>query len=311
MRARVITAATLVALAGVGCGASVPAMSDDVPPGDDQPGDPDAPIEGFPDADLGPDAMLGPWSAPVMIPTGGTDGMAEDDGAPSLADTEMMFSGKLGANPKDIYVLTRQSPADPWGPAQLATGLNTTAQEQTPRFWDDGLTAYFSSARGGGVGGDDIWMATRAGPGMPWNQPTLVADVNSDEDERTLTPCAGNRYVVISFRNGTGDFFEGRLGGGAPTLVPQFSDPDAQETGSFVSTDCLRAWFASNRDGTIDIFYGHRDNVNDPWILDGKVIELSTDQYDESDPFVIYGGHRMVFTSTADGDENDLYESTR
>ena len=30
--------------------------------------------------------------------------------------------------------------------AQLATGLNTTAQEQTPRFWDDGTTGAVRSA---------------------------------------------------------------------------------------------------------------------------------------------------------------------
>src|SRR5204863_195733 len=80
--------------------------------------------------------------------------------------------------------------------------------------------------------------------------------------------------------------------GQAPTLVAELSDPVAQETGSFVSADCLRAWFASNRDGTTDIFYAHRANPGDTWILDGKDPDLSTDTFDESDPFVSAEGRR-------------------
>jgi hypothetical protein len=245
-----------------------------------------------------------------MIPTAGTDAMGEDDGTESPLETELYFSGKLAGVNKDIYQLTRNSPSDPWGPASLVAELDTGNTEQTPRFSDDGLTLYFSTNRPGGVGNDDIWMATRDGIGQPWNPPTVVPDVNSAADERTLTPCAGNRYVVISFRGGTGDFWEGRFGQ-APTLVAELSDPGAQETGAFVSADCLRAWFASNRDGTTDIFYAHRDNPQDTWTFDGKDTDLSTDLYDESDPYVVEGGHKMVLTSTLDGDENDLYTSTR
>ena len=56
--------------------------------------------------------------------------------------------------------------------------------------------------------------------------------------------------------------------------------------------------------------HAHRDAVSDPWILDGKVVELSTDANAESDPWVSPDSHRMFFTSDADG-ENDLYVSTR
>src|SRR5436190_1984441 len=84
-----------------------------------------------------------------------------------------------------------------------------------------------------GPGNDDIWMATRDAIGAPWNSPTVVPSVNSGSDDRTLTPCAGNRYVMISFRGGTGDFYEGRFGQ-APALVAELSDPAAAETGAFV-----------------------------------------------------------------------------
>ena len=152
----------------------------------------------------------------------------------------------------------------------------------------------------------------RGAVGDPWLPPTVVPIVNSGADERTLTPCQGGRYLMISFRGagGTGDVYEGVLGGTAPALVAELSDPAAQETGSFVTDDCLQAWFASTRDGTNDIFHAHRDAVSDPWILDGKVVELSTDANAESDPWVSPDSHRMFFTSDADG-ENDLYVSPR
>jgi len=287
------------------CGARVE-VSSDAPPGQG----PDGPIgPPPPDAAPGVDAMLGAWSMVAPIPAAATPGMGEDDGAPSSTETEMVFSGKLSGVAKDIYVTTRNTVLDPWGTAAAVAELNTTATEQTPRITADGLSIYFSSARSGGPGADDIWMSTRSGPGSPWQPPTVVPIVNSAQDERTLTPCQGGRYLMISFRTGSGDVYEGVLGGAAPTLVASLSSA-ATETGTFVSADCLRAWFASTRDGTNDIFYGHRATVGDPWILDGKVTELSTDTDDESDPWVSPDGHRMVFTSNADG-ENDVYQASR
>lgn len=305
MRARGLPASACIVLASA-CGANVPSLFDGPAGGDDT----DAPPGTIDAPNATPDAMLGPWSAPQMIPTAGTPDLGEDDGTVSPLETELYFSGKLAGVNKDIYQLTRMSPADPWGPASLVAELDTGNTEQTPRFFDDGLTLYFSTSRAGGPGNDDIWIATRDAVGLPWNPPAVVPDVNSGADERTLTPCAGNRYLMISFRGGTGDVWEGRFGQ-APTLVTELSDPAAQETGTFISADCLRAWFASNRDGTTDIFYAHRANPQDAWIFDGKDTDLSTDIYDESDPMVSADGHRMVLTSTLDGGENDLYTSTR
>jgi Tol biopolymer transport system component len=289
------------------CGARVDIATDGAAAvADGAPGDVDGPP-------AMPDAMLTAWTTPSPIPTGSTGGLAEDDPGPSATETELIFSGKLPDIAKNLYVMTRQTRMDPWGAATLVPGLNTTATEQTPRLTPDGLTLYFSSARNGGPGNDDIWVATRADVTAPWLNPTVVPNVNASADDRTLTPCQGGRYMMISFRGpgGTGDVYEGVLGGAAPTLVPQLSDPDAQETGTFVTEDCLKLWFASNRDGSNDIFYAHRAAVSDPWILDGKVAELSTPGANESDPWVSPDGHRMVFASDNGNGDNDLYVSTR
>jgi hypothetical protein len=310
MRCRADTLWLSLALALAGCGAHVDAGGDGAP-GDDDGGSDADPTQ--PDGPPGIDAPLGAWTNIAAIGNGATAGLAEDDGAPwAASETELVFSGKLPNINKDIYLMTRGSVTEPWGPASAVTALNTTATEQTPRITNNGLAIYFASARGGGNGGDDIYTATRAAasPASPWTNLTNLDEVNDDADQRTFTPCSGNRYLMISFQTGNGDVYEGTLGVGPPVLVSALSDPQANETGTFITANCLEAWFASNRDDTTDIFYAHRDSVTSPWVLDGKVLELSTDAADESDPWVSADGHRMVFTSNADG-ENDLYTATR
>jgi hypothetical protein len=310
MRGEVLTLWLAVGAAcAAGCGARVDVDRTEDDTGDDGGPSTDAPPGAEGDGPAVIDAPLGMWGASAPIGTAATAGLAEDDPAASADETELVFAGKLGSAAKDIYRLTRADPTQPWGVAAPVAELNTTATEQTPRITADGTRLYFSTSRGGGEGGDDIWTATRANAASAWTGLAPVPIVNSDDDERTLTPCAGDRYLMISFRSGNGDVYEGVLGGAAPVLVAELSTGEA-ETGTFISADCREAWFASTRDGDNDIFYAQRAAVGDPWTLVGKVTELSTDGAGESDPWVSPDGHRMVYASNADGD-NDLYLTTR
>jgi Tol biopolymer transport system component len=172
----------------------------------------------------------------------------------------------------------------------------------------DGLVLYFASNRAGGLGSDDIWMATRADRTSPFGAPVLVPGASSPQSDRTYTPCGDDRYVMISFRTGNGDVYEGTVGQ-APTLVAALSSTGT-ETGTFATPDCLELWFASNRDGDIDLYRAHRAAVTDPWIFDGKVTALSTTGVNESDPWLSADRRRLVFASDADG-ELDTYVVTR
>jgi Tol biopolymer transport system component len=91
---------------------------------------------------------------------------------------EMFFSsnrlGSIGL--QDIWVTSRNSIEEPWGPPTrlvsagdpaLNTTVNTTAFDMSPNLSADGLTLYFASNRAGGcldAKGNptfDIWMTTR------------------------------------------------------------------------------------------------------------------------------------------------------
>lgn len=67
--------------------------------------------------------------------------------------------GGLGGN--DIYV-SRQGPDGSFGTPILVPELNSTSNETFPTIRPDGLELFLVSDRPGGVGGLDIWVATRA-----------------------------------------------------------------------------------------------------------------------------------------------------
>jgi Tol biopolymer transport system component len=297
-----------IALGVAACGARVDNDADDGVDVDANGGTADAPTGSSDAPPTGPDAALGLWGTPSPIGPIATPSVQEDDGTLDSTETELLYASRPSGGVKDLYRLTRATPQDPWGAPAIVSQLNSGQTDQTPRLSADGLTVYFASSRNGTAGGDDIWTATRADRASPFGTPTRVAAVNSGQDERTFTPCGGNRYVMISFRTGNGDVYEGVMGQ-APTLVASLSSGD-NETGTFVTQDCLKLWFASNRDGDNDIFWAYRATVADPWILGGKVTELSTNGANESDPWVSADLRRMVFASDGDG-ELDQYLSTR
>jgi len=92
------------------------------------------------------------------------------DAHPSLrADGREVFlysnrGGSLGAS--DIWRSTRRSVHDPWStPENVGAPFSTTANDIQPSLTHDGRTLIFTSTRAGGLGGADIWMATRTPSG--------------------------------------------------------------------------------------------------------------------------------------------------
>jgi hypothetical protein len=67
--------------------------------------------------------------------------------------------GSLGAG--DVWVSTRGSTSDSWSPPLNLTVVNSTANEARPALSFDGSTLYWSSDRGGGFGGQDIYVSRR------------------------------------------------------------------------------------------------------------------------------------------------------
>jgi len=95
-----------------------------------------------------------------------------------------------------------------WGEpinAELIPGtsvnLNTSFNDGCPSQAPDGLSLFIASNRTGGLGGQDIWVATRASVDTPWGDPIhLPSPVNSDRDDFCPTPVRGHGLFFVSRR---------------------------------------------------------------------------------------------------------------
>jgi hypothetical protein len=260
-------------------------------------------------------APLGPWSAPAAIPQASTKA-AEDDVTLSSNALEMIFAIE-GASGKDLFYSSRPSTAAPWIAAAPVPFNSTTDSDETPRLSADDLTLYFASSRAG-RGNLDIYAVKRMAPGnTTWGAPQLVAGVNTTTlVEKWFMPCGTNHYVMVqsTTANGT-DLVEGTLAGAAagaaPTPIAELNSPQ-NETGTFVSGDCLTILFASNRTTPQQIFTSHRDSLTAPWAAPTAVIDfpISGGNGNQEDPWISTDGHTFAFASDAAGTK-DIYLSTR
>jgi Tol biopolymer transport system component len=96
----------------------------------------------------------------------------------------------------------------PWSvPVNLGTLVNSTANEQGPAISRDGLSLFFGSARSGGFGDFDIWVAHRTCVSDPWSVPTNVLALNSTSLDSlpTLSPDEHWIFFTSSRPGGFGD----------------------------------------------------------------------------------------------------------
>jgi hypothetical protein len=111
----------------------------------------------------------GAWSDPhhfSCAPDGPNSAL--DEQGPSYAQGHLYFSSSSAGVPGDLYVSVRNGPLS-FGPASAIAELNDAgANDIQPNVRKDGLEIVFSSNRAGGLGGQDIWSATRADATLPW-----------------------------------------------------------------------------------------------------------------------------------------------
>ena len=82
--------------------------------------------------------------------------------------------------------------------------LNTPSNDGCPTLAPDGTTLFMASNRPGGLGGQDIWVATRESPEEPWGAPQNVgAPINTEFDDFCPSPTRnGHLFFFVSTRPG-------------------------------------------------------------------------------------------------------------
>jgi hypothetical protein len=107
----------------------------------------------------------------------------EIDGSGQLYFSSSRAPAQGGLVLGDVFV-SEQLTGGGFGPASAVTSLNSaTANDIQPNVRKDGREVVLSSDRTGTVGGQDIWVATRASTDDPWSTPVNLAAANTAASE--------------------------------------------------------------------------------------------------------------------------------
>lgn len=247
--------------------------------------------------------MLGPWGMPARI-VGGDSALDEDD--PTLSSTRLeLFFKRSDTNDANLYVMTRATTSSAWGPPIALTVLNSAGNEESPRLTSDDLTLYFG--RDG-----DIYRSTRAAVGGAWGMPTAVTVLNTANVTEKWGVVCSSGYAMVSraVANAGQDIYEGTIAAGANTAVPQLNST-SNEQGIFLSSDCLRVYYQSNRtNAQFDIYMASRTTISAAWSNPTLLPDFNTATFSEEDPWISTDQRTFVFASDSSGSK-DLYISVR
>lgn len=149
-------------------------------------------------------------------------------------------------------------------PVNLGAPINSAKWESQPSLSSDGRTLYFSSSRGGGKGGTDIWKSVQKDDGT-WSAPVNMEKLNTPEDEMSpfIHPDDKTIYFASKGHIGMGgfDLFMSKL-----DEYGQFTSPmnlgypintHADEHGLIVGASGEYAYFSSGREkgvGKLDLY---------------------------------------------------------
>jgi len=219
-----------------------------------------------------------------------------------------------------------------WSDPVNLVAVNSPFIEQQPVLSRDELALYFSSARPGGVGGNDIWVSTRPAPDAPWGTPVNLGEpVNSAYNDQAPALSSDGHLL----------FFQSNRPGGAGMVdiyVSQRADPKndlgwrtVTALGPGVNTAIIEAqpWYLQNiENGSLNLYFVRTPTVQDADIYataisrngetSGPAIPITALNFAvagvvDARPVVRQDGKEVVFFSDRPGGlgEADLYVSTR
>jgi hypothetical protein len=207
-------------------------------------------------------------------------------------------------------------PTGPFGTPAVVPGINTASDEDDPSLTGDQLELYFNSNRAGGMGGNDMWVATRGAIDDPWGPPRAIAELNTTGDDATPEVSRDGLTLYWSSSGAAGlkdIWFATRpdrtsTWGTKQHIVELASAAD--EAGPCVSLDGLAFYFARDPSGTDDIYLSTRAATTAAWGTPTAVAQLNAAGTLDSEPFV-NGSHTFIVFYSARSGNNDLWSARR
>lgn len=197
--------------------------------------------------------------------------------------------------------------------------LSSGFEEYTPTVSRDGRTVVFASDRSGGLGGYDLWMATRPVGATSFDLPTHLDPISSSgddmgpslsEDGLTLyfeSNGGGPRELYVAQRATTSDRFL------SATLVAGPFETFLETGGPEISRDGLTLYFDARGGGGLggfDIWSVQRASSTSAWDQLTHVTALNTTSND-LDAALDHDELTLYLTSNRVEVPNDLFVTTR
>ena len=197
-----------------------------------------------------------------------------------------------------------------FGTPTKVPNINTSSREFKPSISADGLSLYLISNRPGGLGGFDIWVATRETTDDPWDTPVnLGSTINTSDNEWGVSissdglslyydikqPGASGAIddIWVATRETTDDDW------GNPVSLGPIVNSSADDCFACISADGLELYFSSPRSGgygNYDLWVTMRETTDEDW---GAPVNLgptvNTSAF-EVDPSISADGRMLFFT---------------
>ena len=200
----------------------------------------------------------------------------------SADELELYFTSTRagGLGNEDLWVSTRQSAHDLWGPPTNLQNVNSSYRDAFPSISRDGLTLYFSDYfygpdRPGGLGGHDLWFSTRASRKDPWGAPVNMGTPFNSSSMEVSSTLSHDELIFIfgSTRSGGSGNYDLWMctrpsvqdAWGPPVNMGQPLNSGSHDYYGNLSPDGLVMFFESNRSGNYKTWMTMRSTVNDPW----------------------------------------------
>jgi hypothetical protein len=177
------------------------------------------------------------------------------DNDPTIAaDYRSLWFSSARTGTNELYVATRASPSDAFGPAKLVAGagVNGPSQEYHPYYRVAAHELWFTSDRSDAS--VDIYLTSET-PDGSFAPPSLVRELSTPAFEaHPMVTEDGLHVLFASNRDGGAGGFDLWLAHrnspseafAAPTSIPEL-DTASDEYGGWLSPDNCRAYFSSNR----------------------------------------------------------------
>jgi hypothetical protein len=149
------------------------------------------------------------WGEPINLGQM-VNSVGEHDGTPHLSSDSLelyFFSNRAPGNGGDLYVSTRLTKDDPWGPTvDLGAPINTMAHQDYlsyPFLSPDGLSVFFTAVPWPWSGGPvaingDIFVSTRPSRDDGWGVPSRLPVLSSERNDEGLCFARGGSTLYFA-----------------------------------------------------------------------------------------------------------------